>query len=135
MKASESSTEALPFERTPAQVAELIESGARLVDVRQDYEFDAARIPGAERIGLQDIAGRRDEIEKGSPIVFYCRIGSRSAMAANAFLDAGYEVTSLAGGIVAWIDEGRMIDPADGYVAEPGEAAAILESRSRAESQ
>ncbi len=135
MEASDDNTEALPFERNPAEIADLIASGARVIDVRQSYEFDAARIPGAEQIGLQELAGRRDEINKDEPTVFYCRVGNRSAMAATAFVDAGYDVTSLAGGIAAWIEEGHEIEPADGYVAEPGEAAAILESRSRAELQ
>ena len=135
MEASDDNTEALPFERNPAEIADLIASGARVIDVRQSYEFDAARIPGAEQIGLQELAGRRDEINKDEPTVFYCRVGNRSAMAATAFVDAGYDITSLAGGIAAWIEEGHEIEPADGYVAEPGEAAAILESRSRAELQ
>ena len=135
MEASDDNTEALPFERNPADIADLIASGGRVIDVRQSYEFDAARIPGAEQIGLQELAGRRDEINKDEPTVFYCRVGNRSAMAATSFVDAGYDVTSLAGGIAAWIEEGHEIEPADGYVAEPGEAAAILESRSRAELQ
>lgn len=131
MEASDSE-ETLPFERTPAETADLIESGAQLIDVRQDYEFDAARIPGAERIGLEAVAENRDAIAKDRPVVFYCRTGARSAMAAQAFADAGFEVTSLAGGITAWIDEGRTVDPEDGYIAEPGEAAAILEAKARA---
>ena len=135
MEASDDTTEVPSFERTPAEIADLIASGARLVDVRQPYEFDAARIPGAELIGLDEVAERREEIDRDQPTVFYCRTGNRSAMAASAFSQAGYDVTSLTGGITAWIEEGREIDPADGYIAEPGEAAAILESRSRAESQ
>ena len=39
---------------------------------------------------------------------------------------------NLTGGIVQWIEDGQPIEPADGYVAEPGEAAAILEARARA---
>ena len=135
MEASDDTTEAPSFERNPAEIAELIASGARLVDVRQSYEFDAARIPGAELIGLDELAERREEIDKDQPTVFYCRTGNRSSMAASAFSQAGYDVTSLTGGITAWIEDGHEIEPADGYIAEPGEAAAILESRSRAESQ
>ena len=51
MKASDDTTEAPSFERTPAEIAELMTSGARLVDVRQPYEFDAARIPGLRPAG------------------------------------------------------------------------------------
>lgn len=131
MEASESE-ETLPFERTPAEIAELIEGGAQLIDVRQDYEFEAAHLPGASRIGLEVVAEQRDTIAKDRPVVFYCRTGARSAMAAQAFSDAGYDVSNLSGGIYAWIEAGQPIEPKDGYVAEPGEAAAILEARARA---
>jgi len=53
-------------------------------------------------------------------------------MAAQAFSEAGFDVVNLTGGIVQWIEDGQPIEPADGYVAEPGEAAAILEARARA---
>ena len=133
MEASDSE-ETLPFERTPDEIAELIEGGAQLIDVRQDYEFEAARIPGASRIGLETIAENRDAVAKDRPVVFYCRTGARSAMAAQAFSEAGYDVSNLSGGITEWIAQGKPIDPEDGYIAEPGEAAAILEARARAAS-
>ena len=114
--------------------AGLIESGVRVVDVRTAHEFEAGRIPGAERIGLEELSDRRGEISPDQPVLFYCRIGNRSLMAAQAFADAGFEAASLAGGIEAWLDTGRPVEPEDGFVAEPGEAAAILEARSRAAS-
>ena len=128
MEASEDSPQ---FERTLAETASLIEAGAQLIDVRQDYEYEAARIPGAFRIGLDILADDRAAVKKDEPVVFYCRTGTRSAMAAQAFLAAGYDVNSLTGGITAWVEDGREIDPVDGYIAEPGEAAAILEARKR----
>jgi len=134
MEASDSE-ETLPFERTPDEIAALIDDGAQLIDVRQDYEFEAARIPGASRIGLESVADHRDAIAKDRPVVFYCRTGTRSAMAAQAFSEAGYDVSNLAGGITRWIEEGKPIDPEDGYIAEPGEAAAILEARARSASK
>ena len=127
----EASEETPTFERTPAEIADLIESGAQLIDVRAAHEFDAARIPGADRIGLEDLAENRNKVDRDRPVVFYCRTGQRSDMAAQAFGNAGFDVSNLSGGITAWIDEGRTIDPEDGYIAEPGEAAAILEARAR----
>jgi rhodanese-related sulfurtransferase len=123
-----------PFECDADGAAALIEAGARLVDVRTAHEFDAGRIPGAERIGLEELADRRDELSTGRPVLFYCRVGNRSLMAAQAFSEAGFEATSLAGGLDAWFEAGRNVEPEDGFVAEPGEAAAILEARSRAAS-
>lgn len=128
---SEEAIELQPFERTSAEVAELISGGARLIDVRTAHEHEAAKLVDSERIGLEELFDRRNEIDKDQTVVFYCRIGNRSRMAAEAFSEAGFDVHNLAGGIVQWIEDGHPIDPADGYVSEPGEAAAILESRAR----
>ena len=121
-----------PYERTSAEVAELVGGGARLIDVRTAHEHEAARLADSERIGLEELFDRRDEIDKDQTVVFYCRVGNRSGMAAQAFSGAGYDVHNLSGGIVQWIEDGQPIEPADGYVAEPGEAAAILEAQARA---
>lgn len=125
-------TEQQPWERDSAEVTELVAGGARLIDVRTAHEHEAARLPGSERIGLEELFDRQEELDKSQTIVFYCRVGNRSGMAAEAFSAAGFDVYNLAGGIVQWIEDGRPIEPADGYVAEPGEAAAILEARARA---
>jgi rhodanese-related sulfurtransferase len=129
----EASEDAAPdHQKSPAEIEELIKDGnVQLIDVRQDYEFDAAHLAGAERIGLETLADHRDELKKDVPVVFYCRTGARSDMAADAFAGAGYDVSTLQGGLTAWVVEGREIEPADGYVSEPGEAAAILEARAR----
>jgi rhodanese-related sulfurtransferase len=115
-----------------AAAAATVAAGARLIDVRTEHEFEAGRLPGAERIGLEDLVDRKEELDPSVPVVFYCRVGNRSLMAAEAFAGAGFGAVSLAGGIEAWLDDGRAIEPADGFVAEPGRAAAILEARSRA---
>jgi rhodanese-related sulfurtransferase len=128
------SEELEPLECDSAAAAAMIANGARLIDVRTAHEFDAGRLPGAERIGLEEIADRRGELDPSGPIVFYCRIGNRSLMAAEAFAGAGFDAVSLAGGIDAWIGDGHPIEPDGGFVSEPGEAAAILEARSRAAS-
>ena len=130
----EASEEVNDIERTPAEVADLISEGAQLIDVRQDYEFEAARIGGATRIGLEILAENRGEVDQDRPVVFYCRTGARSEMAAQAFSAAGVDAVSLGGGITAWIEAGQPIEPEDGYIAEPGQAAAILEARERARS-
>jgi rhodanese-related sulfurtransferase len=49
--------------------------------------------------------------------VFYCRSGSRSALAAQAFAAAGFEAHNLDGGLKAWVKDGLPIEPADGHVA------------------
>ena len=59
---------------------------------------------------------RAGELGKDRTIVFYCRSGDRSAVAADAFTAAGYDAVSLAGGIVAWQEAGR---PVEGEVGHP----------------
>ncbi len=129
---NQADAEPAPFERSTTEVIELIEGGARLIDVRTAHEHEAARLADSERIGLDELFDRRDELDQAQTVVFYCRVGNRSAMAAQAFSDAGYDVHNLSGGITQWIEDGQPIEPADGYVAEPGEAAAILEAKARA---
>jgi rhodanese-related sulfurtransferase len=100
----------------PETVAEQ-RHAVQLVDVREDYEWDAGRIAGARHVELQRVAAEAETIDKERPVVFYCRVGSRSLMAASAFRRAGYDAYSLDGGLVAWTDRGLPLEPEDGTVA------------------
>lgn len=102
----------------PKRVAELLADGeAQLVDVREPYEHDAGRIAGAIHIELDRLPVEADSLDRERPLVFYCRSGSRSAMAADAFRAAGYDAYNLDGGLKAWVANGLPIEPADGRVA------------------
>ena len=104
---------------TPAQTEALRrEQDAQLIDVREEHEWDAGRIDGARHIVLGEVASQAPTIPRDRPVIFYCRVGSRSAMAADAFRRAGYEAYSLGGGLQAWAGDGRPLEPADGTVAE-----------------
>ena len=90
---------------------------AQLVDVRTQEERDAGRIPtDTAHIPFEELLTRAAELDKDRPIVFYCRVGERSAAAADAFAASGYDAMSLAGGIVAWEESGR---PVEGEVGQP----------------
>jgi rhodanese-related sulfurtransferase len=103
---------------SPRQVAELLrDGGVQLVDVREPYEHEAGRIAGDVHIELDKLAGEAERLDRDRPVVFYCRTGSRSAMAAQAFGSAGLEAHNLAGGLEAWVEEGLPIEPANGRVA------------------
>ena len=103
---------------TPQQVAELMAQGeVQLIDVRQPEEHDAGRIAGDRLVALSDLAGAVDTIDRGRPVVFYCRSGSRSAMATEAFRGAGFDAHNMAGGLLDWHAAGLPLDPPDGYVA------------------
>jgi rhodanese-related sulfurtransferase len=108
----------LPEELTPREVAELIgDGGAQLVDVREPYEHEAGRITGDVHIELERLGAEAGAIDRERPVVFYCRSGSRSALAAQAFGASGYSAHNLTGGLKAWVKDGLPIEPADGRVA------------------
>src|SRR4051795_7810962 len=90
----------------------------QLVDVREDYEHAAGRIAGARHLELGRLAAEAGTIARDRPVVFYCRVGARSAMAASAFRRAGWEAYSMAGGLEAWDRAELPLEPEDGHVAD-----------------
>ena len=104
---------------TPQQVAELhSKHGIQLIDVRQDYEWAAGRIEGARQIELSELGAEASTLERDRTLVFYCRSGVRSAMATEAFSEAGFDAHNLVGGLIAWEAAGLPIEPDGGYVAD-----------------
>jgi rhodanese-related sulfurtransferase len=102
----------------PRQAAELVSEGrAQLVDVREPYEHEAGRIAGSLHIELQRLAGEAATLDRERPILFYCRTGSRSALAADAFAASGFDARNLDGGLEAWVAAGLPIEPEGGRVA------------------
>jgi rhodanese-related sulfurtransferase len=122
--------EAREVSRDEAQ--KLIEDGAQLVDVRADHEWSAGRIAGAKHLPLAELAQRTAELDQERRVVLYCRGGTRSTMATDALVEAGFDAAKLSEGIVGWDEAGLPLDPEGGYVAESGEAASILQARKKA---
>ena len=89
------------LEVDPQRADELRREGARVVDVRRNDEWATGHIVGAEHVPLDQLAARAEELGEG-PILFYCAVGERSLMAAQALSGAGRDAVSLAGGIGAW---------------------------------
>lgn len=107
------------IEVSPQRTRELVGGGeAQLVDVREPYEWETGRIPGARHIELERLASQAGSIDRARPVIFHCRLGARSAMATQAFRAAGYEAYSLAGGIQRWHDEGLPLEPEGARVAD-----------------
>jgi rhodanese-related sulfurtransferase len=121
-----------PREVSREEAQKLVEDGAQLVDVRADHEWEVGRIAGATHLPLDELAQRAGEIDKERPVVVYCRGGNRSSMAAAALGEAGYDAVKLTEGITGWAEQGLPLEPEGGYVAESGEAAAVLQARKRA---
>src|SRR5881396_2664426 len=80
-----------------------------LIDVREPFEYEIARIDGAKLIPLGEIAERADELQREQLMVIHCHSGGRSAEAVRLLQQRGFtNVYNLKGGIDAWSDE---VDP------------------------
>jgi adenylyltransferase/sulfurtransferase len=98
-------------EVTPADLAGELSAGdpVLLLDVRQAWEWEIARIDGSRLVPLGDLAGRIGEVDTRAPVVTICHHGLRSAQARDLLRAAGFSrVRSLAGGIDEWA---RVVDP------------------------
>ncbi len=106
-------------ELEPEQVQQRLQRGEiELIDVREQYEWDAGRVAGAKHIELERLAGRADEVPRERPVVFVCRLGARSAMATQAFRAAGWDAYNMTGGLTLWDERGLPLEPDGGTVAQ-----------------
>lgn len=81
----------------------------RIVDVREPNEFQINRIPGSELIPLGELPRRYAELDPEQEIVVHCKMGGRSAKAADYLRSVGFKrVLNLKGGILDWVDK---VDP------------------------
>jgi molybdopterin/thiamine biosynthesis adenylyltransferase/rhodanese-related sulfurtransferase len=92
-------------EVSPHEADRLRAAGATLVDVREQFEWDAGYIPGAIHVPRsyleQNIEGAVPD--RGAPVVLYCASGARSAYAARTLGQLGYtNAVNMVGGIQAW---------------------------------
>jgi adenylyltransferase/sulfurtransferase len=93
------------------ELKQKIDRGDRfvLLDVRELYEYQIARIPGALLIPLGELPGRLNELDPEADIVAQCRSGVRSQKAVDLLKANGFKhVRNMTGGILAWSDK---IDP------------------------
>jgi rhodanese-related sulfurtransferase len=104
-------------ELEPERVAEALAEGWQVIDVREPYEREAGRIAGTRHIELSQLAAEASTLDRERPVIFYCRVGNRSAMATDAFRASGLNAYNLRGGITEWVRRGLPIEPADGQVA------------------
>jgi rhodanese-related sulfurtransferase len=104
----------------PTRVADWIEEDPALqvIDVREVYEREAGHIAGTRHIELNNLTAEAATVQRERPVIFYCRVGARSTMAAQAFRASGYEAYSMQGGLRAWAEEGRPLEPEGGAVAD-----------------
>jgi rhodanese-related sulfurtransferase len=82
----------------------------QIIDVREQNEYDAARLEGSKLIPLGQVLNRMGEIDPSRETVVHCKLGGRSAKAIEALTRAGFagRLLNLKGGITAWSNE---VDP------------------------
>jgi rhodanese-related sulfurtransferase len=81
---------------------------ARILDVREQDEWDAGHIDGAVHVPLAEVPQRLGELtEDETPLVVVCRSGGRSARAVAWLVQNGVDATNLDGGMGAWASAGR----------------------------
>ncbi len=99
------------FERIlPIEADARLKSGAVLIDVREQDEWDAVHVPSATLIPLSEFQTRYTEMPKEKEIVLICAGGIRSAQAAQFAAQNGYTVVNLEGGIKAWMADGLPVE-------------------------
>jgi rhodanese-related sulfurtransferase len=80
-----------------------------LLDVREPWEYDKARIEGSRLVPMRELPARLSEIDEGKEVVAICHHGGRSMQVAMFLEKQGYRrVHNLTGGIDAW---SRTVDP------------------------
>ena len=110
---------------TPDQVAQELESGdVVLVDLREPQEREATgAIPGAisaprgmlEFYADPSLPYHKDELDPDKRIILHCASGGRSALGAATLQEMGYSnVAHLDGGIKAWQEAGKPVEPEAG---------------------
>jgi sulfur-carrier protein adenylyltransferase/sulfurtransferase len=105
------STQSSATEITALELKQRLDRGDKLtlVDVREPNEYQINRIPGTTLIPLGEVERRLSELNPEDEIVVHCKMGGRSAKAADILRAKGFKrVLNLKGGILDWIDK---VDP------------------------
>lgn len=111
--------ESTGIEIEPARVAEWLDrdDAPEMIDVREPHEREAGYIDRSEHVPMLELTDAA-KTPHPRPIVFYCRVGGRSRMAAEAFRSAGFDAYTMTGGLLRWAAEGRPLSPDGGRVAD-----------------
>lgn len=91
------------------ELAELLDAGARLVDVRQPDEYEAARVEGSVLVPLATVPVNVDAFRGDGTTYVICRSGARSMQACEFLAAQGVDVANVAGGVLAWVATGRDV--------------------------
>jgi rhodanese-related sulfurtransferase len=92
---------------SPQDLEGMLKEGKELslIDVREDDEVAAGKIPQAKHIRLSEIPERLHEIDKDTEHIMICRSGGRSGRACEFLVEQGYKVKNMVGGMLKWEGE------------------------------
>jgi rhodanese-related sulfurtransferase len=98
---------------TAPELAAWLADGGRekplLLDVREPWEFEKARIAGAQLVPMREVPSRLEELDQDRDVVAICHHGGRSQQVAMFLEKAGFtRMHNLVGGVDAW---SRAVDP------------------------
>lgn len=94
-------------------VPDPLPEGLAVLDVREQFEWDAGHVEGAVHIPLGELVARLDEVPTAQTLVV-CKVGGRSAQATAYLAQQGRDVVNLDGGMLDWQAAGRPMVSADG---------------------
>lgn len=97
-------------EITVDEVEDVLGQGALVVDVREPQEYADAHVPGVVPIPLGQLPQRASGLDRENPVYLICASGSRSAVARDVLLEAGFDAHNVAGGTRAWAESGRPLE-------------------------
>jgi adenylyltransferase/sulfurtransferase len=93
---------------SPLELKEMLlkEEGIKLIDVREKWEHNLARINGSELVPVSDFNGYYKKLDINKKIVVFCHHGSRSYKVCQFMIQNGFKnIYNLEGGINAWSSE------------------------------
>ncbi len=103
-------------EISPKELRRKVEAGDRsieLLDVREEWELEKGRLPGAIWIGMKDLPHRMGELSKDQEYIVYCTAGYRAHYACLFLQENGYRVKNLTGGLLGWKGLGLVVPALD----------------------
>ncbi|HEY7628193.1 MAG TPA: rhodanese-like domain-containing protein [Ilumatobacteraceae bacterium] len=100
-------------EVTVEELASALQSGARLIDVREAVEYQAGHVPSAVLVPMASVPYALQQFAADGTNYVICRTGARSYRACEFLLDQGIDAVNVAGGTLAWVNSGRDIIAGD----------------------
>ncbi len=101
----------LPPKISVQEAYQAYQEGEFVLDVRTQPEWDEYHVEGATLIPLDELPNRLNELPKDQKIVVVCRSGNRSSVATQILRENGFQATSIAGGLNAWLAAGYPVVP------------------------